>query len=355
MPINFESNSILDALIFSGYDVSPEINRQKLLKTDKLTGEVAQKAITELEASYVKYKQQLQLSYERLLADVDGNIRTFCHVHMPSEAREAVAVKVDSMAQERIETLEGKWSGIHRFFHKLGQVFRGHGYRTLGEWGCTLATRMREYNTTVYVGQLKACFSTTLEENRLKGNITSDIINNVEKLNDAGFKRLLDEVVFSRMELLVYGAKNKFGFYEKLSDDKRHIFNEALLARRDWFKQLYDIVQGSQDKEMKAFFSEALSTALFEKIKSAPQQFLKDYKGLGKDGWLRSCFQFVVEVTVRGYLKDGSTDAFANVANLLTRHEYSDMLPAEDILKSPKLLTAEEISKLRANVRFLPE
>lgn len=347
MTVEFQSNPIMEAAVFSGVDPNLEAQLPR-----NLTGDAAKRALNELTQSYQKYKSNLHLSYEELLVDVEGNIRKFNAVDMPAKVRQAVSTKLSSMATQRVSDVETQWSGIGRFFHKLGQVFRGHGYRTLGEWGQTLASRMKEYDRTVYTAQLKMCFSGSLGLGNIQ-RIPDDVMEKVEQFNPEEFQQLLDEVVFKGSESLVFGAKNKFEFYDKLSEGKRLVFNQALLERGDWFAQLYDIVEGSDTEEMKTFFSKMSLADLFKKVRAAPQQFLQQHRHLAQNrdsGWLTRCFQYMVEATVRGFLQDGSTEALVQVGNLL--NNYQEDIQTKKILEKPQLLTEDEIATLKRDIRL---
>ena len=136
MSIEFKSNPVFDIVIFSGIDIKYETQ----LSNSNLIGDAKTRALEELSRSYKAHKSGLNLKYGQFLRTFEENIAQFNNPKIKS----AIATKLSELAKKRIEVKESQFSGIHKFFHKIGQYFKGHGFRTKGEWGIELASRIKK-------------------------------------------------------------------------------------------------------------------------------------------------------------------------------------------------------------------
>lgn len=340
MSVDFKSNPIVDTIIFAGVDV--EYGNQ--LNGIPLKGQAAQKALEHLKKSYEEYKANLNLKYGQFLKNVEGNISEFNKPETHSEVRHAVAMKLSDLANRRITIKENNFSGIHKFFHRIGQLFKGHGFRTKGEWGVELASRMEKVDSVIYKAQLEKCIFNGLSLTDQYLQILYGMKEKINSLTETQFKEVLNDIIFKKKENDFFGEKNKFIFYKNLNDEKRKIFDKEHLSRSDWYEQAFDIIEGVKDKEFKKFVSKEM-VSLFQ---SNPKKIIQIYENQKhKNHWFERFFNTVVEATIKDYLDN---DAFLEIGNLLGKNSSIKM---EKIFKSPQILTPEEIKRLKSNVEIV--
>lgn len=342
MSVNFRSTPFLDIVIFSGIDVKYETQ----LAGIPLKGDAAQKALDNLKASYEEYKANLNLKYGKFLKNLEKNILEFNKTKIPSEVRHSVAVKLSDLANKRITVKEANFSGLHKFFHKISQLFKGHGFRTKGQWGIELASRIENVNSKIYKSQIEKCIfhGTGLGMNEKRPQeILNEMKAEINSLPEAEFKKVLHNIIFKKKESDFFGEKNKLIFYKNLNEEKRKIFDEELLSKNDWFEQAFDIVEGSQPNDFKEFISKKMAL-LFH---SNPKKFIQIYeKQKCKNAWFERFFHAIVEATIKNHLE---SDSFIDIANLLNSN-FS--ICTKTIFESPIILTSEEIERIKNNVEI---
>jgi hypothetical protein len=263
--------------------------------------------------------------------------------------RNAVATKLSVLANGRITAKENEFSGIHKFFHKIGQLFIGHGFRTKGEWGVELASRMEKVDSEIYKSQLKECIfhgmGLAMNE-KPPQEILHEMKAKINNLTATQFKEVLNDIIFKNKEevnpfLPLLSEKKKLIFYNNLNEDNRKIFDDELLSRNDWYKQAFDIIENSGDEKFKGF----VSKEMISRFQSDPEKIIQIYKNQKPENAdFEKFFITVVQATIRDYL---GKDSFIEIANLL---HTEPSIKAKNILESPQILTPEEIKKLTDNV-----
>lgn len=342
MTIEFKSTPLNDAIIFSGVD----INYRKQLNDTRLTGEAADSALNHLKDSYDKHKSQVAFKYGKFLKIIEGNLSELKRPDTPKKVRNAVANKLTELANTRI-IKENKFSGLHKFFHKIGQIFRGHGFRTKGEWGLELASSIQnidletlksQLNQTIFQG-LRLEIGEKSPKEILNSNDMKDTINN---LSDMDFKKIISDVIFMKKEEVGFGKKNKLVFYNNLNATKGKIFADELLARKDWFEQAYDLLEGASPEKINEFIS---NDDLIKLFKSKPERIVKLYNSEAKDKYFEKIFFPIVEITIQKELNNRN---YLGIAKLIDE----DKIPIKRILESSKILTPENIKLLKENIKI---
>lgn len=336
MSVNFKSHPFLDTLIFAGIDIKHE----NQLDGTPLKGEALKKALENLKKSYEDHKSNLNLKYGQFLKNIEGNISEFNKPEITSKVRHAVATKLLDLANRRITIKESNFSGIHKFFHKIGQLFKGHGFRTKGEWGIELASRMEKVDSEIDKSQIEKCIFHGISLDTGLRQILNEMKEKINNLTETQFKQVLNDIIFKKKEKEFFGNKNKLIFYKNLNEDKRKIFDSELLSRSDWYEQAFDIIEGSDDKEF-------VSKEMVSLFQNNPKKIIQIYENQkNKNGYFEKFFNTVVEATIKDYLEK---DSFIEIANLLNR---GSSIKSKKILESPLILTSEEIEKLKSNVQI---
>lgn len=344
MITNFKSNKLLDIAIFSGVDVNYENQAPK-----DLIGQAAKKALEQLKTSYNEYKEKLNLKYGQFLRNVEANLGELNKAEMPSNVRISVASKLSELANTRVTQVESKFSWIYKIFLKIGQLFRGHGFRTEGEWGFELASRMEKVESKIYKTQLNKCIFNP--GYRINGAPPSEFLggmkDKINALSEEKFKEVLNDIVFKKKENLHFGEKNKFIFYKNLSKEKKKIFDQELLSRNDWYSQACDIIEGADDEEFPNF----VSSEMVKRFQENSSQVVGAYsKSNHNNAWLERFFYTMVESAIKDYLAQNSVEGYQKISSLLNGNW--SVIKWKTIVENPKILTEEEIRKLQDNVRL---
>ena len=260
MSVSFKSDPFLDAVIFSGVDVKDVYDHKYSGKMEfNETEKVAQAAFANIDQSYEDHKAHLDqnLKYDQFLKNVEGSISKFKQPEISSKVRQAVATKLSIVANDHIQTEKNQLTKVEKFFHKMSQLCQGHGFRTEGEWGVELASRMKKVDFEINKSQLEKCI--IQGQGYLHPHETLDAMKeDINSLSEAEFKKVINDVIFNKKEKLsTTGDKNKLHFYNNLNDEKKEIFNKILSSRSDRSKQIDDIIEGSHDikKERQRFES----------------------------------------------------------------------------------------------------
>lgn len=340
---SYKSNPFIDIVLFAGADY----NYENQYKTS-LQGEAAKKALQSLGQSYQEHKNNLKFKYGDYLHNVEIYLSEFNNPSLPSEVRLAVAKKVSELANQRI-VKESNFSSIHRFFHKIGQLFKGHGFRTKGERGLELASKIEKIETEIFKAELRRILYEGIGdfEGQSRKVHLARIKDKINGLTDVEFREVLGDIIFMRAETNTFGKKNKLIFYENLSEEKQKIFDQELFARPNWFSHAFDIVNGFDKKEEMITF---VSKSMVDKIKSNPADVLEVYKQIkmnNQNSRLKKFFEAAMEATIASYLRE-VPNPYGLIAYILDNIQEDTKM---SILGSPSILTSDEIVKLKSNIR----
>lgn len=275
----FPRNDCLDVLLYSGFEVDLAVH--PALKNYTKESLAWKAAFTSLDESYKKYKENLQktLTCNQFLQRIEKSISQLESAENRDSSRlSVVASKLKEVAKSRLSE-EKKFSWIYKLFHKIGQLFKGRGFRTEGQWAEVLASRLEKRHTDLYKDQVALWL---LQGHRFEEVDRNSLMEQVNKLSSQAFGDLLENSVFKisdSWKSLTSGNKNSF--YNLLEEEKQEQFLQCLLKREDWFQQWRDMAdvtlewRGDQvSHTLQIPFSEKLvdrvasNTALFLKASS---------------------------------------------------------------------------------------
>jgi len=341
MPVQFQSNDLTDLYLYSGVEV--DYKESTSIAVHELKGEAQDKAMQELFTSYSQYKQSLHFSYGKFLGKIEANIEELNSPRNSSEQLISVAGKLEELADKRIRK-ENRFSGVHRFFHKIGQLFQGHGFRTKGEWGKLLANRIKEMDRKMFKSRVEQLvFGEIFRDKLQKG------IEKINQLSKGEFKEALHSVFFRKNESISFGKKNKLIIFNNLNNQKKKIFEQELLKRRDWFSQAADIIEGADREQIKQFVTESM-VKRFEKNSESTigiyNRKKSDQFGLGV------LFRVIAERAIKDYLSLDNTEGNLKLGEYI--NDRSGKFPADKILNEPLVLTPEEIGLIKERIEVLP-
>lgn len=342
MFVSFKSNPLLDTLIFAGIDIKYE----NQLNGTRLQGDAAQNALENLKNSYEEYRNNLNLKYGQFLKNVEENTSEFNKLEIPFEMRLAVAKKLSDLANRRILVKESKFSAIYKFFHKILHLLKGHGFRTKGEWGIEIASRMEKFDFEIFKSELEKCIFRGIALNiseKSPKQILNEMKEKINSLTETQFQQVLKNIIFNKKEEIFLIKKNKLVFYENLNQEKRKFFENELFSRSDWYEQAFNIIERADNVKVKEFITEKM----ISKFQSNPHKIIQIYKNeRNKNNSFEFFFHMIVEATLKNYLEK---DSFAEINSLLNINSGIKM---KKILESPQILTSEEIKKLEDNIQI---
>lgn len=343
MPVQFHSSDFIDIVLFSGKDV----NYQSQLEQTRLIGEAQKKVLGELQASYDAYKTQLSFNYEMFLEKVERNISHLQEPGVPSDVREAVSAKLETLAKERISTEEKKFSWLHALFHKIGQVFQGHGFRTEGEWGVQLATRLRQAEGKFLERELRSYIRETAPS-----QVDLDFMKRINGLSDQRFKEILRNVFFLYPEDIRFGEKNKMTIYKGLNDQKILLFYEQLLSQPYWYNLAYNILEGGTSEEIR----QLIRPEMVLQFQKAPDQIVMQFRSIPLSDSNKIFFKSLLESAIKDLLRKSShgekeSEFFLEITQILRAvKEQSATDMVSQILQEPEILSPQDIEALRTNI-----
>ena len=166
---------------------------------------------------------------------VDTIHRSFKKLNQLSlDDRLKVAAKLSDCSLEFKEKI-GRTNKIALFFHKLGQLFQGHGFRTKSEWVDQLEKKVRNLEYKKYEQDFQQTF---LESDQvIFPKKFNHLINNLEN-------NTFQKMVHQLLDLPHPKDANKaYGFYIHLAEENKKKFITELLNRNDWFDQLKKLVE----------------------------------------------------------------------------------------------------------------
>lgn len=188
---------------------------------------------------YVRFLEATKLDSENTtLSKLEKNIddflkNTFAVIGL--SVIKDLSAKLKTLSAERKEKIEGKFWGIRKFFHKLNQMFKGGGFRTLAERADGLRNKIDGL-----IPELEKRAEQEKREN-LRWKLTA-----IAK--DTGYGNLVREDTIKEINALdkeafidvmsVYFSNDQFvsahTLYRELNDEKRKLFDDLLLVKPDW-------------------------------------------------------------------------------------------------------------------------
>lgn len=304
-----------------------------------LKGEAKASAVKEKESEDDKIgKQKYKLN--DFAEDVDRNMNTIVN---SKDLKNAVISKL----KERIETRKEKeshWSGVHKFFHRVGHVFRGHGFNTTAERAQIIETKLE--GGLVSKKDAAAFFKTNIMFMELDKN--AQIQDHIAGMSPEKIAVYVKEDVFSLNKTMT----NMFSNWKQITDlwnpEQKKAFYNALLDRPDGLKLLsegyinYGALQLNDKTRIKEMDSFIDRTKFINKC-------IESYKSLQSYG--PSFPQWVTEVIL---LEGMNQNKWGKIEPLLSSLNLS--LLASMLLKTEKpnedlfLINEEELKKLNDNL-----
>ena len=247
---------------------------------------------------------------------------------------------------------------ILEIFEVIGQIFKGHGMCTKIEWGVELSTKIDTVEKEMYKKDLKDLLSGKQEIESV-GEIDiaqastkkrDNLIIKLNSLKDADFIKLINDVFFEQYESSICGKKNKFVIYDKLDESKKPLFNQELVKQSHWYRQAYDIVEGStyfvrKNEERIKNLQLIISPQFLEKAKAYFMVFI--YQNFTDTDEKKQFFNLVYASIVKEFLKG---EQYVELGKLLTTGIFN--WKADTILKDSTILSEEEFKKISANINY---
>lgn len=101
------------------------------------------------------------------------------------------------------------------------------------------------------------------------------LVKEINQLTEEGFTSFLNEAMFKDRELPREEYKHKYKIFLDLDDNKKKIFYQTLLERKDWEAQVCDIMEDNEDADSLIKF---ITPELLEKFKRSPETMYQQTK-----------------------------------------------------------------------------
>lgn len=244
MSIQFKSNPLTDMILFAGVKPSEEA-----LKKDPrlayLKGDALNQAFDSLKSSYENHVKELKFTPRQYVELVEKNLSYFAKSDTVDKVRKAVAGKLEELSSLRKEE-ERHSNAIILFFHKLGQLFSGRGFQTLGEYGSQLAQKITSVELKQIIQDFNNLISSDYTIERPDAAILAQRIND---LSEEDFESFLNQSFFASKQ--GPSLKNEKGdLFKSLSSEKQAQLKKSLLKRVDFLNQALDIIKTTEDKNL---------------------------------------------------------------------------------------------------------
>lgn len=234
-----------DALICSGVDV----------KSD---------AIKALESDYEKHRAEvIGINYSGFLALVEKSLPALETTKVSDDAREQI-IRELSVRSRAASNNEEHFPKISQFFHKVGQLFKGHHFQTESKYGQQLAAKLISLNDQIWNQEFL---------DLVGGKPTPSWVNidhltkKVNNFNEEQFNEFIP--IFTKVYETASEGGIKYRLFEGLSEDKKSKIRHEF-AQKNWYYPVFKILNHRDKETVNGFISDEM----IEKFISHPESFL---------------------------------------------------------------------------------
>jgi hypothetical protein len=269
MSYEFKCSPVVDVYIYAG--IIPNLEERFNRENDVLNKgtPVYQEAFKNYKESFEKHQKEINFDLVSLVSLVDRNI-TEIKKAKPETVRR-VAEKLKAMANDRLK-IEEDWSGPHRFFHKIGQLFKGHGFKTEGAWAKERADALASGEALGGLDGIKNVFAKARTNS--SSHLTEHHIAHIKQMKKEAFNQVIAAYVSGTVP---EGMDNPYAdLYQQLDQEKQQWLVEGILAQPSWpaqvvklgIREFLDISDWSLVKP---------PPEIIKKVQDHPKQFFWDY------------------------------------------------------------------------------
>lgn len=341
MQVNYPKE--IDILIFSGVEFDSKV----LFKDnfEGLKGKFYDREVKKFTTELKNYKESLNFTLGKICTYVRAHFKKF--QGYPEDHTSQVSTKIKELADIRIKK-EDKFNSIHKFFHKIGQFFQGHGFRTEGKWGLSVANDLIERKV-----DLKSLGK------QLDGySGIGDVEKQLHLLTDNQFRKFLPKFLdtLQKKRMAFHELNDLFATLD--NKEKKEIFIKTILERSDWFTLCcscmlsgYKNEKESEVKAEKEFIAmlpmDRMGKLFTDKFSSHGNDFKNQEILKNAIVGLRSK-KFVQYIVEKSIIENLEKENIQNVKHAINRY-HSNIVP-KMLVEERLLLTEQQFQKIKNNI-----
>lgn len=242
----YKCSPVVDAFIYSG--VTPDLEEKFSDEYGiKKTSPKYEEELNKYKASFQEHKSELDqklglVSFANL---INRNFSTIVEMSKRDDLKNVVVTKLENLANDRLKEEEG-FNPFHRFFHIIGQIFKGHGIGTEGEWAQKIVQKMKLNGASNQIVSVKGKVPKEMKENIQKSfqsaNLISVIpvpVSNIPIINTLSKEQFKDVLSLYLSGPIPDGMHNPYKhFFLALNDEKKQWLMEEVLGDSNWATQV---------------------------------------------------------------------------------------------------------------------
>lgn len=273
--------------------------------------------------------------YGDCLKVIEENMTVLKTTNISRQARMELKNTLERMSAVEKEKFTAKpYPRISKFFQKLGQLIRGHGFLTKPNYGLKLAHKLEAIEQSIWRQELK---------NYLEGRTHSfdfqKMMEGIAKIPMNQFDDFIKIYIFTNA--ILTGEHKKLKIFKQLTEEQQNAI-KTKYVNDNWYIPMFKILKGATATEINEFISDSMIT----RFTSHPSGFMYAWSDQRNSERKEPRFDDLAEaVIVRGfrkYLSENSGGAKSWMSWLLRDKEFGEDIIA--ILK--KNLTSDEMAKL---------
>lgn len=275
------------------------------------------------------------IKYGKFLETIEDNMTVLKTTSVSREVRiqlkEALESRTDLNAENR--KFENKtFSGLSKFFHKLGQLFKGHGFQTKREYGLQLGRELGEINHNIWRQELT---------DYLIGKSNTVDFAELRKIPINEFKEAIWNYI--QEPASTSGEHRKMKIFNELTEEQKQAVRDECFSQGSWYYPVYRIVKGASKEQINDFIDEAM----IRKFTGNPKLFIHVMYEKRQDPFFNNFAQIVILRGFRQFLKDENIKQVRFLILPTQELPFADTIGAQirNLLKNA--LTADELTQLR--------
>lgn len=351
----YKCSQVVDVFIYSGVEPNFEERFASEYGVNKESPAYNQ-ALNEYKASFQEHKSELDQKLELVsFANlINRNFSIITDRGTSDDLKSAVVGKLQDLTKERQE-VEETFNPFRKLLHKIGQIFRGHGFRTEGDWAQNLVQRMVMSGAP---GQIK----------NVKGGIPKQIKENIQE----SFQRVTSisaiPIPLSHMQIVNALTKEQFKeiislylagpipqgihnvykhFFLALNDEKKQWMMDAILTSANWPTQAVKLGLSEFTDKGDAWENLRPTQEMIRKVQEQPKEMFVAFEK-GQSTFFCQAARSLLEESVKDLIDRNDV---AGMSNFMKQTEGRVGCIAE-LLKQPDHFKPEQVAWLKENFKI---
>lgn len=338
MSYEYKCAPVMDVFIYSG--VVPNLEKkfdQENALLQKGTS-VYQEAFANYQKAFEKHRVELKFDLHAFVSLVGRNISVIKEAG--SENVSVVANKLRDLADTQMKT-EKTWNGLKLFFHRLGHVFKGHGFRTEGEWAKEFANKLQSGVAKEVLKPVKEAFMKAAQISGTK--IPQQHVSLINQMDKKAFKEVIAAYVSGQVP---QGLQNPYSdFYRNLNQEKQQWLMEAILAQPSWPAQVVKLGIKEEFTEETTWQLVKPSPEMIKKVQGEPALLFNEYEKKDNSQYYKRAAKPLLEWAVIDFI---------NKQDALGVRRFIDQTEGRigcirQLLENPEHLKQEHVNWLKDN------